>query len=90
MKVELLTGSAKNWFLKRRLDTNLCQEIDVKYTRDWQIGLKKNLQDSVVKPIIFTAQKIKFSVKDLIKFNLIDSGRNRYKNLDLIGKNKIR
>ena len=34
----------KNWFLKRRLDTNLCQVlIDVKYTRDWQLGLKKNL-----------------------------------------------
>ena len=26
---------AKNWFLKRRLDTNLCQVFtDVKYTRD--------------------------------------------------------
>ena len=49
---------AKNWFLKRRLDTNLCQVlIDVKYTRDWQLGLKKNLQDSVVKPMIFTTQK---------------------------------
>ena len=45
-------------FLKRRLDTNLCQElIDVKYTRDWQLGLKKILQDSVVKPIISTTQK---------------------------------
>ena len=56
----------QNWFLKRRLDTNLCQVlIDVKYTRDWQLGLKKNLQDSVVKPIIFTTQKMKFSVKDL-------------------------
>ena len=35
-------------FLKRRLDTNLCQVlIDVKYTRDWQLGLKKNLKDLV-------------------------------------------
>ena len=39
--------------------------IDLKYKRDWQLGLKKNLQDSVVKPIIFTAQRIKFCVKDL-------------------------
>ena len=39
--------------------------IDIKYTRDWQLVLKKNLQDSVVKPIIFTTQKMKFSVKDL-------------------------
>ena len=41
----------QNWFLKRKLDTNLCQVlIDVNYTRDWQLGLKKNLlQDSVVK-----------------------------------------
>ena len=54
---------AKNWFLKRRLDTNLCQVlIDIKYTRDWQLGLKK---DSILKPIIFTTQKMKFSVKDL-------------------------
>ena len=39
--------------------------IDVKYTRDLQLGLKKNLQDSVVKLIIFTTQKVKFSAKDL-------------------------
>ena len=46
----------------------MCQVlIGVKYTRDWQLGLKKNLQDSVVKPIIFTTQKMKFSVKDLFK-----------------------
>ena len=40
----------QNWFLKRRQDTDLCQVlIDVNYTRDWQLGLKKNLlQDSVV------------------------------------------
>ena len=38
--------------------------IDVNNTRDWQLGSKKNLKDSVVKPIIFTTQKIKFSVKD--------------------------
>ena len=44
--------------------------IDAKYTRDWQLGLKKNLQDSVVKPIIFTTQKMKFSIKDL--FNKCD------------------
>ena len=57
---------AKNWFLKRRLDTNLCQVlIDVEHTRDWQLGFKKNLQDSVVKPIIFTTQKMKIFVKDL-------------------------
>ena len=31
--------------------------VDVKYTRDRQLSLKKNLQDSVVKPVIFTAQK---------------------------------
>ena len=37
-----------------RLDTNLCQMlIDVKYARDWQLGLKKNWQDSVVKPVKF-------------------------------------
>ena len=66
MKVELLTASAKYWFLKRRLDINLYQIItDVKYTRYWQLGLKKNLQDSVVKPLIFTTQKMKFSVKNL-------------------------
>ena len=59
MKVDLLTASANNILVKRRL------LIDVKYTRDWQLGLKKNLQDSVVKPIIFTTQKMKFSVKDL-------------------------
>ena len=57
---------AKNWLLKKRLDTNLCQVlIDVKYTRDWQLGLKKNLQDWVVKPITFTTHKMKFSVKNL-------------------------
>ena len=58
---------SQNWFLKKRLATNPCQVlIDVNYTRDWQLGLKKNLQqDSAVKPIIFTIQKMKFSVKDL-------------------------
>ena len=66
MKMELLTTSAKNRFAKRRLEINLCQVlIGVKYTRDWQLGLQKNLQDSVVKPIKFTTQKMKFSVKDL-------------------------
>ena len=56
----------KNWFLKKRLDANLCQVlIYVKYTRDWQLNLKKNLQDWVVKAIIFTTQKMKLSVKDL-------------------------
>ena len=35
------------------------------YTRDLQLGLKKNLQDSVVKLIILTTQRIKFSVKHL-------------------------
>ena len=57
----------QNWFLKRRLDTNLCLVlIDVNYTRDWQLGLKKKLQqDSVIKPIIITTQKMKFYVKDL-------------------------
>ena len=39
--------------------------IDVKYRRDWQLGLKKNLKESVVKPIIFTTQKMKFSIMDL-------------------------
>ena len=44
----------------------MCQVlIDVKYTKDWQLGLKKNLQDGLVKPIIFTTQKVKFFVKDL-------------------------
>ena len=38
---------------------------DVDYTGDWQLGLKKNLHDSVVEPIIFMTQKMKFSVKDL-------------------------
>ena len=58
MKVELLTANVENWFLKKRLNTNLCQVlIDVKYMRDWQLGLKKNLQDTVVKPVIFTTQK---------------------------------
>ena len=33
--------------------------IDVTYTRNWQLGLEKNLQDSVVKPIIFMNQKMK-------------------------------
>ena len=49
------------------MDTNLCLVlIDVNYTRDWQLGLKKKLQqDSVIKPIIITTQKIKFYVKDL-------------------------
>ena len=28
MKVELLTASAKNWFLKKRLDTNLVSSVD--------------------------------------------------------------
>ena len=57
---------AKKWFLKRRLDTNLYQVlIDIKHTRDWQLGLKKNLQDSTVKPIILKAQKMTISVKDL-------------------------
>ena len=52
---------AKNRFLKRILDTNLCQVlIDVKYARYWQLVLKKSLQDSVVKPIVFTAQNMKF------------------------------
>ena len=56
-------GQAKNWFLKRRLDISLCQVlIDAKYTTDWQLGSNKNLQDSVVKPIIFTTQKMNFSV----------------------------
>ena len=35
---------------------------DVQYSRDWQLGLKKNLQDSVVKPIIFTTKEMTFSV----------------------------
>ena len=39
---------------------------DVKYTRHWQLGLKKNFQDLVVKPPIFTTQKMKFSVKDYL------------------------
>ena len=38
--------------------------IYVNYTRDWQLGLKEYLQDSVVKPIIFTTQK-SFFVKDI-------------------------
>ena len=51
LKVELLTVSARNWFKEWRVDTNLCQVlVNVKYTRDWQLGLKKDLQDSVVKP----------------------------------------
>ena len=57
MKVKLFTASTKNWFPKRKPDTDLCQVlIDVKYTTDWQLGLKKNLQDSVAKPIIFTTK----------------------------------
>ena len=57
---------AKNWFLKRRPDTNLCQVlIDVKYTRDLQLVGDKNLKDSVVKPIIYTTQNMKFSYNDL-------------------------
>ena len=58
----------QNWFLKGRLDTNLCQVlIDVNFTRDWPLGLKKNLQqESVVKPINnIPTQKIKFPIKDL-------------------------
>ena len=48
-------------------DTNLCQVLgDINYTRDWQLGLNENLQYSVVKPLIFTTQKMKFSVKDFI------------------------
>ena len=57
---------AQNWALMQRLDTNLCQVlIDINYTRDWQLGLKKNFQDSLVKPIMFTTRKIKFFVQDL-------------------------
>ena len=57
---------AKNWFLKRRLDTNLYQVlIDIKHTREWQLGLKKNLQDSTVKPIILKTQKMTISIMDL-------------------------
>ena len=56
----------QNWFLKMKPDTNLCQVlVDINYTRDWQLGLNENLQYSVVKPLIFTTQKMKFSVKDL-------------------------
>ena len=48
MKVKLLTASAKNWFVKKKLDTNLCQVlVDVKYTRDWQLGLKKNFKEKL-------------------------------------------
>ena len=66
VKVLHLSNMPKNSFLKRRLETNLCRVlIDVKHTRDWQFDLKKNLQDSVVKPIIFTTHKMEFSVKDL-------------------------
>ena len=39
--------------------------IDVKYAKDWQLGLKKNLQDLKVNPTIFDTQKIKASVNDL-------------------------
>ena len=60
VKVQLLTASVKSWFLKRDW-SNLCQVlIDVKYKRDWQLGLKKNLQDPVVNPIIFTNRKNEF------------------------------
>ena len=53
-----MTASAKNWFLKSLLDTNLCQVlIDVNYMTDRQLILKKNMQDSVLKPIIFATQK---------------------------------
>ena len=42
----IIECSCQNWSLKRRLDTNLCQVlIDVKYTRDSQLDLQKNLQD---------------------------------------------
>ena len=42
----IIECSCQNWYLKRRLDTNLCQVlIDVKYTRDSQLDLQKNLQD---------------------------------------------
>ena len=37
--------------------------IDVKYTRDWQLGLKKNLQDSAVKPIYSRHEKGSFPLK---------------------------
>ena len=60
----------KNWFLKRRLDTNMCQVlIDVKYTRDWQLGLKKTLQDWVVIPITFTIQKWSFLSRIYLSMN---------------------
>ena len=62
-----MAATAKNSFLKRRLNNSLCQVLaDVKYMRDWQLGLQKNLQDSVVKPITFTTPKMKFSFKDLL------------------------
>ena len=55
---------AKNWFLNKRLDTNLYQVlIVVKYTRDLQLGSKKNFQDLVVKPIIFMTQKWSFPLR---------------------------
>ena len=48
----------------RRLDTNLSQVLtDVKYVRDLQLGLQKNFQDSVVKAITFTTQKMKFPLR---------------------------
>ena len=67
-KSRIIDCYCQNWFLKRRLDTNLCQVLnDLNYMRDWQLGLKKNLQkDSMVKPTMFTTQKITFSVKDLV------------------------
>ena len=41
--------------------------IDVKYTIDCYLDLKKtNLQDSAVKPVIFTTQKMKLSVKGFL------------------------
>ena len=39
--------------------------IDIKCTRDLQLALKRNLENLLVKRIIFTTQKIKFSVKDI-------------------------
>ena len=51
----------QNWFLKRRLDTNLCQPNCERLT------IRFEEKFTVVKPIIFTTQKMKFSVKDLFK-----------------------
>ena len=57
----------QSWFLKRKLNSNLCQVlIHVNYMRDWQSDFKKNLQqDSIVKRIILMTQKMEFSVKNL-------------------------